>query len=227
MKPEEIKLGDWQRIFFGEVPPSFFLEVVIRTIFFFLLLVIAMRILGKRMSAQINRIEMVAVFTLAAAVGVPLQAPDRGILPAVIIATIVVVLGRLISRVAFTNEKVEMLVEDRLSILANEGVLDLKKMKGTRLTVERIFAQLRGEGIRHLGEVKRLYVEANGSFSLVREEKPDYGLAIIPDNDKEFLNAQQQSPERVCRTCGHKKAKNPEGKVCNNCRDDKWVNGIS
>src|SRR5947209_3414361 len=165
MKPDEIKLSDWGRILFGEVPPSFFIEVIIRTVIVFFLLIISMRLFGRRMAAQINRIEMVALFTLAAAIGVPLQAPDRGLLPAIIIAIIVFVVGRAIADLAFRNQRFEATAEDKLTVLANDGVFDMKKILQTRLTTERLFAQLRSEGVRHLGEVKRLYVEANGGFS--------------------------------------------------------------
>src|SRR6059058_3167864 len=103
MKPDEIKFGDWMRVLFGETPPEFFIELVIRSFFIFLLLVVSMRFLGRRMAAQLNRIEMIALFALAAAIGVPLQAPDRGLLPAVIIAVIVVGIGRLIAALACRN----------------------------------------------------------------------------------------------------------------------------
>lgn len=227
MKPDEIKLTDWARILFGEVPPSFFIELVIRTVFIFLLLVISMRVFGRRMAAQVNRVEMVALFSLAAAIGVPLQAPDRGLLPALVIAAVVIFLGRIIARFAFYNQRFEVKVEDDLSILANDGVLNMKEILATRLTVEGILARLRSEGVRHLGEVKRLYIEANGSFSLVKEEKPSPGLAVIPVSDKEFLDEQPQSEEKVCRTCGKKKKENEGAEVCSNCKDTKWVNAIS
>jgi uncharacterized membrane protein YcaP (DUF421 family) len=204
MKPEEIKLDDWQRIFIGEVPPAFFIEVVIRTIFFFLLLVISMRLFGKRMSAQLNRVEMVALFSLAAAVGVPLQAPDRGIIPAVIIAVIVVLVGRLVALLAFSNERLEARIEDRLTILINDGVVDLKKLEGTVMTTQRVFAQLRSYGIRHLGEVKRFYLEANGSFTIVKEKHAGSGLCILPAFDGEFKNEQLTTAELVCTTCAIK-----------------------
>ena len=55
MKADEIKLGDWMRILFGEVPPAFFLEVVIRTVIIFFLLILSMRLFGRRMAAQINQ----------------------------------------------------------------------------------------------------------------------------------------------------------------------------
>lgn len=112
MKSEDIKLSDWSRILFGEAPPEFFIEIIIRTLFVFLILILSMRLFGRRMAAQINRIEMISMFSLAAAIGVPLQAPDRGLLPAVVIAIIVVSIGRLITTIAFGNQKFESSVED-------------------------------------------------------------------------------------------------------------------
>lgn len=226
MRPEEIRWNDWQRILFGEVPSQFFLEVIIRTVIVFLLLVVSMRLLGKRMAAQLNRIEMVALFTLAAAIGVPLQTPDRGLIPAFIIAIVVILVGRQVAAFAYRNESFEARVEDRLTILANDGVLDLKKLEGTVMSKERVFAQLRSEGIRHLGEVKRFYLEANGSFSIVKEEHPGYGLSIIPSNDEEFLSQQKISNEEVCCTCGNQKRENGSAGVCSNCKDDQWTAGI-
>jgi uncharacterized membrane protein YcaP (DUF421 family) len=226
MKADEIKFSDWARILFGEVPPSFFLEVIIRTVIIFLLLIISMRLFGKRMAAQINRIEMVALFSLAAAIGVPLQTPDRGLLPAVVIAIVVVLVGRLFAAIAFRNERHESVIEDSLTILANDGVLDPKKFKGTTLTKERVFAQLRSSSVRHLGEVKRLYLEANGSFSMVREQHPSYGLSVLPSEDPEFSDEQTVCGEKVCCTCGKKKADNGPSDVCSNCKDDQWTAAI-
>ncbi|HEX8314705.1 MAG TPA: YetF domain-containing protein [Flavisolibacter sp.] len=226
MKPEEIKLSDWGRILFGEVPPAFFLEVVIRTVIIFLLLIISMRLFGRRMAAQINRVEMVALFSLAAAIGVPLQTPDKGILPAIVIAIVVILIGRLIAVLAFGNERLEARIEDRLTILANDGVIDLKKMHGTKLTIERLYAQLRTNGIRHMGEVKRLYLEANGSFSVVKEQNPGCGLCILPVSDREFIQEQSRCEEQVCSTCGKKKVDNRMADVCTNCTDSHWEKAI-
>ena len=71
MKPEEIKFGDWMRTFVGQVPPEFYIELVIRSFLVFLILLVSMRMLGRRMAGQLNRMEMIALFSLAAAIGVP------------------------------------------------------------------------------------------------------------------------------------------------------------
>ena len=132
MKPEEIRFGDWACVFMSEVPPAFLLELVFRLVFIFLLLVISMRILRIRMAAQLNRIEMIALFSLAAAIGVSLQAPDRGLLPAVVIAIVVVVIGKLVVNGAFRSERFEQIAEDDYAILIKDGVLQMKSLKSAR-----------------------------------------------------------------------------------------------
>jgi uncharacterized membrane protein YcaP (DUF421 family) len=226
MNPEEIKLGDWSRIFFGEAPAGFFVELVIRCFVIFILLVVAMRIFGKRLAGQVNRIEMIALFSLAAAIGVPLQAPDRGLLPAFGIAVIVIIIGKLIASIAFKNQRFEQVVEDEFSTVVKDGYIQMKGMKQSRLTIERLYAQLRSEGIRHLGEVKRLYFEANGSFSLVKYEQPIPGLVVIPGYDDEFISGLEQTNQKVCNDCGFRQAEQSGKQECENCGNNHWDSGF-
>ncbi|MFL5740800.1 MAG: DUF421 domain-containing protein [Flavisolibacter sp.] len=227
MNPEDIKLSDWQRILVGEAPPSFYIELVIRALIVFVLLCVSMRLLGRRMAAQLNRIEMIALFSLAAAIGVPLQAPDRGILPAFVIALVVVLIGRMVAKISFRSQRFESIAEDDYAMLIKDGELQMENMKETRLTVQRLFAQLRSEGIRHLGEVERLYFEANGSFSLVRSRQPRPGLAVIPLHDEEWLGEQKFAPVKVCESCGHQQTDQKNRHMeCEKCGNKKWVSAI-
>src|SRR5690349_16696968 len=98
MKPDEIKLSDWARIFFGQVPPEFYGELIIRAVFIYALLMISMRLMGTRMSGQLSRLDLAAMVALASAIGVPILSPSNGLLPAVIIAVIVVSVSRVIAR---------------------------------------------------------------------------------------------------------------------------------
>lgn len=152
------------------------------------------------MAAQLTRIEMVALFSLAAAIGVPLQAPDRGLLAAVVIAVIVVGVGRAVASRVFFSRRFEARIEDPLAGVGNDGVFDMKKIKGVSMTTERLKAALRSHSIRHLGEVKRLYFQSNGSFALVKKEQPQPGLSLLPLYDKEFIDGQKKSDEKWATT---------------------------
>jgi uncharacterized membrane protein YcaP (DUF421 family) len=229
MKPEEIKLSDLQRILIGEIPATFFIELIFRAFIIYLLLIVAMRLMGKRMSSQISRNEMAAVVSLAAAVGIPLMNPDRGILPAFIITIVIVLFTNLIASKTAQDEKFESLTQDDYGALVIDGVLNLEVMERTRVTRERLFAQLRLLNKIHLGMIKRLYFEANGMFSLVDEPNPKPGLSILPDIDPEFAARKLKVTDAfVCGHCG----KLAEGMIastrtkCPNCQAIQWDRAV-
>ncbi|MBT1707955.1 DUF421 domain-containing protein [Fulvivirgaceae bacterium PWU5] len=224
MQPEEIHLYDAWRIFIGQVPGAFLIEAVIRAVFVFTVLITSMRLLGKRMAGQLSRNEMIAMTSLAAATGVPIQAPDRGLLPALIIAIIVVMLGRLISRWACRSERFESLSQDKLGTLVQDSVLQLPELSRTSITRERLFAHLRSEGLTHLGQVKRVYFEAGGFFTLIRNEFARPGLTLIPTWDTEFIAEQGVSADvQVCARCGNTRT----AERCSNCHATEWQNAIT
>jgi uncharacterized membrane protein YcaP (DUF421 family) len=80
MKKEDIHLGDIARIFFGEAPPIFLLEVFVRTLIVYIFLLYILRWLGKRMSGQLTIMELSVMLTLGAIVSASMQMPDHGIL---------------------------------------------------------------------------------------------------------------------------------------------------
>src|SRR3954464_3794467 len=132
MKPEDFRLDDWARILSGQAPAGFYLEVVIRSVVVYTLLVCAMRLLGQRMAAQLNPVEQGAVVTLAAAVGVPLMSPDRGLLAALVIAAVMIAIIRLSSRISARGGQAQVAVDGRLSALVIDSVLQLPEMKKSR-----------------------------------------------------------------------------------------------
>ncbi|MGN6619141.1 MAG: DUF421 domain-containing protein [Ilyomonas sp.] len=225
MEPFEIHLSDWKRILFGNVPAEFYIELVFRGIFFYFVLVICMRLMGKRMSSQLSRNEMASLVALAAAIGVPIIAPDRGLLPGLLIAIIIVIGERLIAKRFTRSERFERISQGDIGELVCDGVLQPTVMLQTRVSRERVFAQLRYEGLKSLGNVKRLYFEASGSFTLIKDSSGKPGLSLLPDFDKDFVNRQKKVENVfVCINCG-KEQKNKEYK-CSNCGEKKFANAV-
>jgi uncharacterized membrane protein YcaP (DUF421 family) len=223
MESNEIKLDDLQRILLGEVPPSFYIEIVIRIFVIYFLLTLSMRVLGKRMAMQLTRNETAALVSLAAAVGVPILSPDRGLLPAFVIALVVVCISRAISVVSAKNDKLENITQGSLDILVKDAVINQEAMVRTRMTKERILSQLRSEQISQLGEVERLYIEANGNFTTIKNKIPKAGLSIIPDNDKDMLRELVFDSVLVCKVCGYQNFGGRKEMSCPNCKDHIWV----
>lgn len=62
-----------QRILIGDGPWAFLLEVVVRAALVYVLLLVAMRMMGKRVAAQLSITELAVILMLGAAIGVPIQ----------------------------------------------------------------------------------------------------------------------------------------------------------
>lgn len=226
MKKEDIHFGDWQRIFIGDVPGGFYWEVVLRIAVIYIILMVSMRLMGKRMASQLSRNEMIALVSLAAAIGVPLQAPDRGILAAVVIAIVVVMVQQGLAVLATRNQRFESVTQGDLTVLISDSRLNLDKMQVTGITKEKAFSQLRANGVRHLGEVKRLYFEAGGAFTLIRNPKPGPGLGILPEVDNDFIREScRHTDTLVCQRCGENLKSATE--ACTNCGSDERVNAVA
>jgi uncharacterized membrane protein YcaP (DUF421 family) len=226
MNPQDIKINDWTRIFIGDVPPVFFIEIVLRIVFVYLVIMISMRLLGKRMASQMTRNEFAALVSLSAAVGVPILAPDRGLLPAAVIALVVVGVSRLIEIVAARNPKVEKATQGAIDLLLKDGVLDAAAVRRTQVTRTRIFSELRSNGISNLAQVKRMYIESTGKFSLIRMKPDRPGLSLIPDEDVDMTRTLKQCPDvMVCHFCGNRRL--GQEKQCGNCQADDWVRAVS
>lgn len=228
MQPQDIHLSDWQRILIGEVPGAFYIELLIRAFAVYLILMFSMRSMGKRMSSQLSRNELAALVSLAAAVGIPMMAPDRGILPAVVIAFILIVVQRLIATRSLENRRFERFSQGNVGALVTNGVVDMRELKRVGLSHERVFAQLRSQGVLQLGTISRFYMEASGSFTLMQNPQPFPGLSVLPPWDDPLRDCFKEHPEQqICMQCGlpQKTVGRPYVK-CPNCGNEKWVTAV-
>ncbi|WP_139920416.1 DUF421 domain-containing protein [Hymenobacter sp. DG01] len=228
MKKEDIHLGDWKRILFGDAPAEFALEVVVRTLIIYFIFLLVMRLMGKRMNAQLTITELAVMVTLGAITAVPMQIPNRGLLPAVVLLVVVLFLQRGLNWWALRRRKAELVLQGDVTILAKDGVLQMDKLRAERVSHEQLYAQLRDKKITHLGEVKRVYMEADGLFSIYKRDKPGPGLSVLPGQDEKLLEAQQKVPDqKACNYCGYlATAADHAGGHCPNCGHAEWVPAV-
>jgi uncharacterized membrane protein YcaP (DUF421 family) len=224
MNQPEYHLADLHRILIGEVPPIFFIEVIIRTVLIYFILIFSIRLMGKRMALQLNVTEMSAMVALAAAIGVPMQAPDRGILPAAVIAVVVVLSERIITRIIVNNKVAETKFQGDMNVLVEDSMLNYSCIKNVSMSRSLVLQQLRLQGIDHLGKVKRLYMETSGAFSIVEQKEVKPGLSLIPEGDLDYWKEEnRQKDVCVCSNCGLRRDTPAKDDLqCDNCGENHW-----
>jgi uncharacterized membrane protein YcaP (DUF421 family) len=225
MKKEDILFGDWQRWLFGEAPPSFVGETALRAFCIFLFMVLIMRLMGRRMKGQMSVTELAVVLTLGAVIAGPMQIPTAGLLPSFVVLVALLFMHRFTNWLAYKSRRAELVQQGDTAVLLRDGLLDLPAMQRQGLSQEQLFGQLRNESVAQLGELRRVYFEANGRLSLYKMTEPQPGLSVLPRPDAP--PAAISGPafnKQVCATCGHVPAPTDHaGGRCLRCKDQNWV----
>ncbi|MEZ2354899.1 DUF421 domain-containing protein [Caballeronia sp. RCC_10] len=228
MESRPFSLADWHRFLFGNASWPFLLEVLMRTGVTYVLLVIAMRLLGRRVAAQYTLFEISIVVTLAAAIGVPLQAANRGMLPPLLIALVAIGLQRLIARAGINHRQVETMVATDVTPLVREGRFEAAELKRAAMPREKIYEAMRLAGWQHLGQISRLYMEPSGSFSFIPARPAKPGLSVLPEIDEELRKESRVDGYCACLTCGNTvRATQAEAHDCNHCGAHDWTYAVT
>ena len=200
---QNIHLWDWHRILIGGMPWSFLWEVLIRAAILYVVLMFFIRLMGKRVAAQLSLLELAIIVTLGAAVGVPLQIATQGLLPAFLVLMVAVIFQKGLAFFGFKKRSAEVITQGDITILCIDGRLLINAMRRNTLSRERLFSALRASGIEHLGEVCRAYMESNGAFTIIRAPRPRPGLTLLPERDHELIKKVTVPEHFACSVCGN------------------------
>ena len=221
---------DWKQLLLGDQDWNFLFETVFRSFIMFIIIVISLRILGKRGVKQLSVFELVVIIGLGSAAGDPMFYKDVGILPALIVFIMVISLYRFIMYLIGKSEKFEHLVEGRPVCLIAEGKFSIDNFEKETLAQDEFFAELRMQGVMHLGQVQLAIIETTGSISLFfyPDEEVKYGLPILPALYGEKVQKIINEEHYACSFCGHTKRLVPADKhVCPACNRQEWVEAIN
>ena len=217
---------DWKQLLLGSEEWSFLPETVLRTSIMFIVILVSLRLLGKRGVKQLSVFELVVIIGLGSAAGDPMFYKDVGILPALIVLSMVVMLYTSITYIIGRNKKFETLLEGKPVSLIKHGRFSIENFKKELLGEDEFFAELRMQGVSQLGQVEEAIIESSGSISIFYfpDEEVKYGMPIMPGalDTSHFIIP---SPDYYsCTFCGSTEKLQPvEQCTCPVCKKEKWV----
>jgi uncharacterized membrane protein YcaP (DUF421 family) len=217
-----------ERLLIGDGPWAFLAEVVPRAVVMYLLLLVSMRLMGKRVAAQLSITELAVILMLGAAIGVPIQVSSQGVLPAVLVLLTVVFMQRASSRAAVRWRRVELLTQGDATLVVRDGRILLDSLKQNQMSREMLASELRAAGVAHLGELRRVYFEASGALSIVRRRRPIPGLTLRPDMEPAFLDDIGADGYFACWSCGNLiQAEKRPSVACQYCGVQRWESAVN
>lgn len=160
------------------------LIVAIRTFVLYIIVLIAVSIMGKSELSKMSPFQLVIVFMIAELAAMPIDDPSTSLINGVMAIFTLMLLQVLISFLSIKSEKFKNLVSGKPSILVEKGKLNIKELRRLRITSTDLLEQLRLANCPSLSNVEYAVMEANGQLTVIpkAEQKPltpkDMGLAV-------------------------------------------------
>ncbi len=221
-------MTDFHKFFFEGATFEFAIEIIWRTLFMFLLILVVLRLSGRRGVRQLTLFEVAIILGLGSAAGDPMFQEDIPILYGVIVLFAVMVIYKCITWLASKSKWVTRLMEGKEMIIVKNGMFSIKESEESSFTQREFFAELRNHSIEHLGQVRLALLEVDGTISILRYANEDikYGLPLFPDDYKEVDLLQTKGPY-ACMFCGYIEHEiRQQVYACSCCEREKWTLAI-
>lgn len=173
----------------------------IRTIILYLLIIVGVRLMGKRQVGELEPSELVLALIIADLAAVPMQDNGIPLLSGIIPILTLLCVTMIISVLSMKSVKFRAIICGRPSIIVENGKLHQVEMKKNRFTVDELMEELRLNGVTDISTVKYAILETGGRVSVlpyanqlpVTAEQmnvtPDnVGLPIVVINDGRVLD---------------------------------------
>jgi uncharacterized membrane protein YcaP (DUF421 family) len=218
---------DWNEVFLNDLDWSFAMQIVVRTLVMFSVILIFLRMSGKKGVRQLSIFEVAIIIGLGSAAGDPMSNKDHAILPALLVFLTVLGLYRLITWIAAKNEGFESVLEGDPVYIIEDGMFNLQTGEKT-FAKDEFFSEMRQQNIEHLGQVRTAILETNGnvSFFYYDEENVKPGLPVLPKVYQKKSETIENPGEYACTYCGNVQTIEGNRGNCNRCDKKEWVQAI-
>ncbi len=149
------------------------LVILVRTILLFFLVILALRIMGKRQIGELQPAELVVTILISELATEPMQEPAKPLFICTLPIIIIITLEILISVLTMKSNKVRHLFAGKPEIIVENGAPNQSTMRKLRFTIHDLTEQLRINGVFDISQVKYAIVETNGQLSVLLKGEDD------------------------------------------------------
>ncbi len=147
------------------------IDLTIRAAIVYLVLLLGIRLTGKREVGQMTPFDLVLLLLISNAVQNSMIGPYNALTAGLVAAFILLLINRGLSRLAFKDRKWRRRIEGSPSLLVFQGRVNQRAMAREGISEEDLRTALREHGVEHISEVHMAVLEVDGNISVIREDE--------------------------------------------------------
>lgn len=153
------------------------LVILIRTVIVYILVIAALRLMGKRQIGQLQPSELVVAMMLSELACIPMESVEMPLILGIIPIITLFVAETTFSFFTLKSRRVRKLLSGAPAVLIEKGKVSEKEMARLRFNIDDLMEELRTAGYVSIADVEYAIIESNG------------GLSVIPKSNKRPLTA--------------------------------------
>jgi uncharacterized membrane protein YcaP (DUF421 family) len=151
------------------------LQIVLRTGMIYLLVLIGVRLSGKREVGQMTPFDLTLLLLLSNSVQNAMTGPDTSLSGGAVAAATLLILNYFVAELSGTNRRFRRLIQGQPSLLVHDGKAIEAHMAREHVSVDELHRALREHGINSIDQTALAVLEVDGSISCLKydEIKPE------------------------------------------------------
>ena len=157
------------------------LQIALRTGAIYLLVLIGVRLSGKREVGQMTPFDLTLLLLLSNSVQNAMTGPDTSVIGGAVAAGTLLVLNYLVADISGTNRRFRRWIQGQPSLLVHDGMPIEEHMAREHVSMDELHRALREHGIKGMDQVALAVLEVDGSISCLKydEIKPDANTHLV------------------------------------------------
>jgi uncharacterized membrane protein YcaP (DUF421 family) len=147
------------------------LEIVFRTAVIYLVVLIGVRLSGKREVGQMTPFDLTLLLLISNSVQNAMTGPDTSLVGGIAAAATLLLVNRLVAAVSGSNRRLRKVIEGEPTLLVHDGAIITPHMTKEGVSMDELERALREHGISSYHDVALAVLEVYGSISCLKYDE--------------------------------------------------------
>ena len=143
------------------------INIIIRSTILFFILILMLRLMGKRQIGEMQPFELVITLIIADIATIPMSDITVPLLHGIVPLFTLVILHYVITLIANNSTFFSKLISGKPIIVINQDGIDYKSLKALNMTIDDVFEAIRDKGYFSLDEIQYAIVETTGVVNVM------------------------------------------------------------
>ena len=149
------------------------LRIIISAFIIYVLIVVYIRILGKRSTSELNNFDWIVTVSVGSIAASTLILKDVSVTEGGIAILFLFLLQYLVTKIMFQSETVREVVKSTPQLLLFKGEFIDENMKEERVLEPEVYAAIRQAGYKSVEQIYAIVLETNSKISVIADDDSD------------------------------------------------------